>query len=237
MCVCEYPGQAAVFPSVESACLFGLEHFDRWKCRCSIQACKSIVRLLREKKEYCGFEYFIDKDWRYTNSSDCADEALRSSIGYIQNISVELPTLVFGPEKSPILSEIQSLGKDHIRVEQLLNSTFGLEEEATIVSLSSAIANFLFDHKSRFDLRDASARLPERLGLSTLCSFNSLEEAVKALGPRKIPNDSAIEFELAKLREEDGGGAESEDEDGVKVSFKNRTALIKEDPEYFGFLG
>ena len=79
----------------------------------------------------------------------------------------------------------------------------------------------------------ARARTPESLGLRPLPEFSTLEEAKKALGPRKIPDRRAVESELDRLRLEDEVSSSDEDD-----SSGNRlTALANNDAEYFGMVG
>eukprot|EP00854_Cymbomonas_tetramitiformis_P008417 gene8417-10002_t len=75
------------------------------------------------------------------------------------------------------------------------------------------------------------ARKPEMLGIRPLPQYPTLDDAIKALAPRKIPTAQMIEEELAKLRQEDEVPSD-EDEYG-----NCRTALAQDDPEYFGFVG
>lgn len=57
----------------------------------------------------------------------------------------------------------------------------------------------------------------------------------QALGPRAIPTPAAVAAALRVLRVEEGGaGSESEEEDG---GGRRQTALAKDPPEYFGFVG
>jgi pimeloyl-ACP methyl ester carboxylesterase len=86
-----------------------------------------------------------------------------------------------------------------------------------------------------FAVADSSARTAEGLGLRPLPQFNSLEEAFKALGPRKIPTREAIESELAKLRTEEGYLSSDDDEKESQRSHK--TSLSSDPSDYFGFVG
>jgi pimeloyl-ACP methyl ester carboxylesterase len=86
----------------------------------------------------------------------------------------------------------------------------------------------------------ADGRRPERMNLRPLPEYASLEEAQRALGPRALPSAAAVEEELRKLRvvESSGGNGDgahassSENEDA-----KRQTALAKDPPNYFGFVG
>lgn len=87
---------------------------------------------------------------------------------------------------------------------------------------------------------DAWARTPANLGLRPLPEYASVEEARKALGPRKIPTKEDIEFELRKLRVEEGRN-EDDDSDGDNsmdaMKSGSKTALSLEPMDYFGFVG
>lgn len=87
---------------------------------------------------------------------------------------------------------------------------------------------------------DAWARTPANLGIRPLPEYASVEEARKALGPRKIPTREDIEFELRKLRVEEGR-AEDDDSDGedamAAIKSGSKTALSLEPMDYFGFVG
>eukprot|EP00216_Chloropicon_sp_CCMP2111_P000436 CAMPEP_0198246304 /NCGR_PEP_ID=MMETSP1446-20131203/45903_1 /TAXON_ID=1461542 ORGANISM="Unidentified sp, Strain CCMP2111" /NCGR_SAMPLE_ID=MMETSP1446 /ASSEMBLY_ACC=CAM_ASM_001112 /LENGTH=476 /DNA_ID=CAMNT_0043930623 /DNA_START=100 /DNA_END=1530 /DNA_ORIENTATION=- len=76
-------------------------------------------------------------------------------------------------------------------------------------------------------------RTPESLGLRALPQFQTLEEAFKALGPRKLVTKEAIEEELDKLRKEDGY-ISSDDDD---LYDNGQTALANNPKEYFGMVG
>jgi pimeloyl-ACP methyl ester carboxylesterase len=79
-------------------------------------------------------------------------------------------------------------------------------------------------------------RRPEALGLRALPEYDSLEQAQKALGPRKIPDKAAVQEELNKLRMEEGYVSSEDDEDHSN-SRKSRTALSNNPSDYFGFVG
>ena len=56
----------------------------------------------------------------------------------------------------------------------------------------------------------------------------------QALAPRRLPTRAGIEAELAKLRGgEDGSGSDDDTDSRARQS----TALAKESPDYFGFVG
>ena len=56
----------------------------------------------------------------------------------------------------------------------------------------------------------------------------------QALAPRRLPTKAGIEAELAALRagEDDGGS-----DDDMHSRARQSTALAKEPPDYFGFVG
>lgn len=81
-------------------------------------------------------------------------------------------------------------------------------------------------------------RRPETLGVRPLPAYESLEAAQRALGPRKLPSAAVVDEELRKLRLEEGGTAsEEEGEEGVEDAGRTQTALAKDPPDYFGFVG
>lgn len=82
-------------------------------------------------------------------------------------------------------------------------------------------------------------RRPEVLGLRPLPEYATVEEAKKALGPRQMPTMESVEEALRELKMENGGGEDSDgDEEEENGKGKNRqTALAKDPPEYFGFVG
>lgn len=86
---------------------------------------------------------------------------------------------------------------------------------------------------------DAWARTPANLGLRPLPEYASVEEARKALGPRKIPTREDIEFELRKLRVEEGRAEDddSDSDDAMAAASGSKTALSMEPMDYFGFIG
>jgi hypothetical protein len=77
------------------------------------------------------------------------------------------------------------------------------------------------------------------LGLRPLPEYASVEEARKALGPRKIPTREDIEFELRKLRVEEGRAEDddSDSDDAMAAASGSKTALSMEPMDYFGFIG
>ena len=79
-----------------------------------------------------------------------------------------------------------------------------------------------------------AARRPEVLGLWALPQYGSLEEAARALRPRRIPSARAIQEALAALRATDEAPSDDDDGDGRA---RRRTALAQDGPEYFGFVG
>ncbi|KAK3289011.1 hypothetical protein CYMTET_3538 [Cymbomonas tetramitiformis] len=94
-----------------------------------------------------------------------------------------------------------------------------------------SILRFVSGHDDAFAVLNQEARKPEMLGIRPLPQYPTLDDAIKALAPRKIPTAQMIEEELAKLRQEDEVPSD-EDEYG-----NCRTALAQDDPEYFGFVG
>lgn len=84
---------------------------------------------------------------------------------------------------------------------------------------------------------DSWSRTPANLGLRPLPQYTTLEEAAKALGPRRIPTKEAIEDVLRKLRVEAGRDADADSDDEVQGVSGSRTALSHDPVDYFGFVG
>ena len=85
---------------------------------------------------------------------------------------------------------------------------------------------------------DARARTPESVGIADPPAFATVEEAARALAPRAIPTAEVVEAALAEAREGDEAPSEEEEEAAAAAeATRRRTALIKDDPEYFGFCG
>jgi surfactin synthase thioesterase subunit len=86
-------------------------------------------------------------------------------------------------------------------------------------------------------LTDPSSRRPELLGASVraLETFETVEQARKFLCARAPPSAEAIEEALREARLEDE--AESEEDEETRAARVRTTALAKDDPGYFGFVG
>ena len=85
---------------------------------------------------------------------------------------------------------------------------------------------------------EARARTPESVGIADPPTFATIEEAARALAPRAIPTAEMVEAALAEAREGDEAPSEEEDDDEeAAAEATRRTALIRDDPEYFGFCG
>ena len=117
-------------------------------------------------------------------------------------------------------------------------SHFVLEDRPR--ELRDSILDALLAAEGAIAATDARARCPETLGIRPLAQFASMEEAMKQLAPRSLPTPQQVEAALAEASVDDevpddeleaarggdgGGGAH------------RRTALIQNDPEYFGFVG
>jgi hypothetical protein len=99
------------------------------------------------------------------------------------------------------------------------------------------VCAMLFHAIARADidlLASCDSRRPESLGIRPLDTFDTLEAALKALAPRAIPTLDVIDAALAAARADDE--CASDDENSTENAHR-RTALIQNDPEYFGFIG
>jgi hypothetical protein len=99
--------------------------------------------------------------------------------------------------------------------------------------LYNCLADFLTEAIPALRHVNKETRCPEALGLKPLPQFATIEEAIKALQPRAVPTQAAINEELQKLALEDDCSS-SDDESGLNP---NQTALAKDSSEYFGFVG
>lgn len=103
------------------------------------------------------------------------------------------------------------------------------------LALKASLEKFRFEVFSDAERR---ARTPEALGLRPLATFGSVEEARRALGPRRVPMAADVEAALAQLRAEEGkgpGAASSDSEE--EASRSSLTALAHNPAEYFGMVG
>ena len=85
-----------------------------------------------------------------------------------------------------------------------------------------------------------ASRTPEFLNLKPLPKYATVEDAVRALKPRKIPTEKDVEDALKKLKEECGGNVDyssDEESEEVKMNRKYSTALANNDSQYFGMVG
>ena len=111
--------------------------------------------------------------------------------------------------------------------------------------LRDAILDLLLAAEGAIVATDNRSRCPETLGIRPLVQFASVEEAMRRLAPRSVPTPAAVEQALAAASVDDevpDDELEEEEErdingDDVKSVRRRRTALIKTDPEYFGFVG
>jgi pimeloyl-ACP methyl ester carboxylesterase len=110
-------------------------------------------------------------------------------------------------------------------------------------STCDLILDFLLDAASGcFEVpkRDAWSRTPANLGLRPLPEYATIEEAAKALGPRRIPTKDDIEQALRKLRVEEGRNEEDLSDDELEDPHGrtgSKTALSADPMDYFGFVG
>ena len=80
-------------------------------------------------------------------------------------------------------------------------------------------------------------RRPEELGLRPLPQFRSLEEATRALGPRRIPSAAEVEAELRLLELEESAPGSPPLGGKLRIGSGSPTALAKDQSDYFGFVG
>ncbi|UPR00019.1 serine aminopeptidase S33 domain-containing protein [Chloropicon primus] len=127
-------------------------------------------------------------------------------------------------------SEIEELRQCNVRASfRSLEKSSGFAVADSPFEVYAELKKLL--NKTELFLDDETAsRTPESLGLRPLPQYASLEEAFKALGPRKIPDRESIQAELDKLRTE--GDPSSEDEADA-----SGTGLSQNPSDYFGMVG
>ena len=104
-------------------------------------------------------------------------------------------------------------------------------------TLRDYILHSLLISEPAMTVENNASRTPEFLNLKPLPKYATVEDAIKALKPRKIPTDLDVERVLKKCKEEwDECDSESEDEE-VKMRKKYSTALANNDSQYFGMVG
>lgn len=101
-------------------------------------------------------------------------------------------------------------------------------------ALRASMLDATLEAEGRVFAADPRTRLPETLGLRPLEEFASAEEARRRLVPRPPPTPEDVADALAEARR---GDEEASDEEEERAEGRGRTMLIKEDPEYFGFVG
>ncbi|KAK9863631.1 hypothetical protein WJX84_009041 [Apatococcus fuscideae] len=107
-----------------------------------------------------------------------------------------------------------------------------LEEARRMTIVASTAASTQIAEHPRALLVAEGDRRPETLGIRPLPEYNSLEEAMKALGSRSIPTRQAVEEELAKVSDPKGDPSWFDD-----YLAEHQTALAKDPADYFAFIG
>ena len=85
-----------------------------------------------------------------------------------------------------------------------------------------------------------ASRTPEFLNLKPLPKYATVEDAVRALKPRKIPTENYGEDAFMKLMLECVANVDcssDEESEEVKMNRKYSTALANNDSQYFGMVG
>jgi pimeloyl-ACP methyl ester carboxylesterase len=100
-----------------------------------------------------------------------------------------------------------------------------------------AILDAVLSFEGAIYVIDVTQRTPEKLGASVraLQTFETVEQAVKVLSARPPPTSEAVEAALAEARAWDE--TDSEDDEESRRMRNRTTALAKDDPGYFGFIG
>mmetsp|Transcript_40378 Transcript_40378/g.48957 ORF Transcript_40378/g.48957 Transcript_40378/m.48957 type:complete len:459 (+) Transcript_40378:183-1559(+) len=225
-----HPGQAAKFSSMEEATQFMCSghwgHVGRrvplvmkhqpFRCRHVDQGGTTLV------------EMKMDPYWFFDYSSAELERAVASATCHI---------LVLHGEDSHMVSRCQAEAVAQSATSAKSADVYSIPKcghyllEDSPLKFRNAILGLLLKYDDALLVPNKAARTPEMLGIRALPQYPTIEEAIKALAPRKMPSDEVVEAELALLRADDE--ADSDDDQYAN----KRTGLIKEDPEYFGFVG
>lgn len=217
-------------------------YFAEWmECATGVDSrCMYVANeLLREASMYGGYEQRLDSTFELQLEDTNIVMRMLETLGmHVMFAFGEYSTIVSRQDVCTLSSRCTAAAT--VAVEEIpgRSSTSVRDDPNQICDI---ILDFLEDIDMQcFDIPngDPWSRTPANLGLRPLPEYNSLEEAAKALGPRRIPTKESIEDALRKLRVEAGRDADdvSDDEEQQGIS-GSRTALSHDPVDYFGFVG
>ena len=157
-----------------------------------------------------------------------SDETLAASLG-----AIACPTLFLcsnGAGASEKMDVLSCLNKNAALALVTKSSRFALSESP--FEVYSALKKLFIREKGAFVDEARAQRTPESLGLRPLPEYGTLQEALRALGPRKIPTLAAIEDELRRFKVREGEEPSSEEEGET-----GQTSLANNPSDYFGMVG
>lgn len=153
--------------------------------------------------------------------------------------SVRCHVLVVTGADSHVVSEelakkvYDSLDQAETRAAARIPKTGHYVMEDNPLKLRDALLFFVLRHDQALTVQNKAQRAPEMLGIRPLPQYATVDEALKALQPRKIPNAEDIRQALEQAREGDEVASSDDEDEGLH----RRTALSNESVDYFGFVG
>ena len=104
-------------------------------------------------------------------------------------------------------------------------------------TLRDYILHSLLISESSMIVENNASRTPEFLNLKPLPKYATVEDAVRALKPRKIPTEEDVDRELRKFKDHWDECDSDEESEERKMHRKYATALANNDSQYFGMVG
>ena len=104
-------------------------------------------------------------------------------------------------------------------------------------TLRDYILHSLLISESSMIVENNASRTPEFLNLKPLPKYATVEDAVRALKPRKIPTEEDVDRELRKFKDHWDECDSDDESEERKMHRKYGTALANNDSQYFGMVG
>ena len=229
-----FPTQVAHFSSPETAVLSVLSPLLNADTpnRNITQVCKCALPAL-ECVPGQGARWRMDPEFYFDSGGaiDDAWDALKRTTCHFALIHGEHSSYVSSDDAKRVVEFVRANGAKSARAYVIAGASRRVVEDAPgdvrdmiIYALMRADADLLIENKE--------PRRPEMLGIRPLPQYATIEDALKALQPRAPPSAEVVRAALAEASLDDECAS---DEDTTK--FNNRTMLIQNDPEYFGFVG
>jgi pimeloyl-ACP methyl ester carboxylesterase len=186
------------------------------------------------------YEFRIDRKFLFKVPS--ADEYVRILENVKCHASVyrgEHSEFMDEKDLQDVVSALRRYSKKVIRGKSIPDASHYVFEDQP-ATLRDYILHSLLISEPDMIVENNASRTPEFLNLKPLPKYATVEDAVRALKPRKIPTEKDVEDALKKLKEECGGNVDcssDEESEEVKMNRKYSTALANNDSQYFGMVG